>query len=108
MALAAVFSGEIPLPSRQSMRDEYIERLRRKGAGRTFHSLKDDGQEIAYVNELAEMVNRHRVLPLLPMTGHTARWHEAYARRLQRRDKIFAVPPNFDERIGLKEAVVGC
>lgn len=108
MALAAVFAGEIPLPSRQDMRREYSERLRRKGAGRSFHSLKEDGQEIAYVNELADMVNRYRSALVLPMPRHTERWHEAYLRRLQKRDKIFATPVGQWEQPQLDELIVEC
>ena len=107
MALAAVLSGEVPLPSQETMRREYRERLVRKGAGRTFHSLKEDGQEVAYVNELADMVDQYRGAPT-PTARHTGRWHEAYGRRLKRRDKIFAVLTEPAERRTLESAVVGC
>lgn len=106
IALAAVYSGEIPLPHGEEMRREYQDRLRRKGAGRTFHSLKADGQEIAYVTELADMVNEYRNPPIPRMLGHSERWHEAYARRLQRRNRIFAVPAGFEEQ-RLENVVVG-
>lgn len=52
MAVAAVFAGRANLPSREEMRAEYVEKLQHKGAGRTFHSLKGLGNEIAYVTSL--------------------------------------------------------
>ena len=91
MAVAAVFGGTVSLPSTEAMRKEYQDRVRRKGAGRTFHSLKDSGQELAYVAELLAMVN----LELgnndeRRMSGHRARWLEAYGRRRVRQDLLFS------------------
>ncbi|PSK42037.1 Thiol-specific monooxygenase [Elsinoe australis] len=83
MALAAVWSGRASLPSREEMRAEYRARIQRKGAGRTFHSLKAEGDEIAYVNELVKMVNGHDRSQTW-MTGHSERWHKAYQVRLKR------------------------
>lgn len=108
MALAAVFAGEIHLPDRAEMRMEYNERLKRKGAGRTFHSLKGDGEEIAYVAELVAMVNEFQEASLPSMHGHTKRWHEGYARRLLRRDRIFSVPANATHCERLEEMVSMC
>jgi hypothetical protein len=92
MALAAVFSGRVSLPRKDLMRGEYNDRLRRKGAGRTFHSLKGRGDEIAYVNELVDMVALSRVNGFGPtvITGHTQRWHEAYLRRVARQKILFS------------------
>ena len=82
VALAAVLSGKAHLPSREEMRSEYQERLRRKGSGKAFHSLK--GQEIQYVNSLVDWLNRDgQRLSAKPVEGHTAAWHAADADRLR-------------------------
>lgn len=41
------------------------------------------------------------------MLVHTKRWHEAYARRLQRRDMIFGATGNPGQQRSREEAVVG-
>ncbi|KAF2222224.1 dimethylaniline monooxygenase (N-oxide forming) [Elsinoe ampelina] len=83
VALAAVYAGLADVPSESDMRREYQERLQRKGAGRSFHSLKGEGEEIAYVNELVAMVNG-RNGTREHMRGHSAKWHRAYQIRLER------------------------
>ncbi|KAG8629817.1 hypothetical protein KVT40_001436 [Elsinoe batatas] len=83
VALAAVYAGLAEVPSESEMRREYRERLQRKGAGRTFHSLKGEGEEIAYVNELVAMVNGQNGTKE-HMRGHSAKWHRAYHIRLER------------------------
>ncbi|KJX94729.1 FAD/NAD(P)-binding domain-containing protein [Zymoseptoria brevis] len=47
-ALAATWSGRSSLPSKQEMREEYIARLKAKGPGRPFHSLKALNAEPEY------------------------------------------------------------
>jgi hypothetical protein len=72
------------------MRTEYNERLESKGAGQEFHSLKKEGDEIGYVDDLVRMVNAG--VPSSQewrMTGHLVKWHEAYARRRVRQQAIF-------------------
>lgn len=87
MAAASVLSGQTVLPAREDMRSEYEEKLRRKGAGRAFHSLKDN--EIDYVDELLSWVNRDRAkIRAEPLTGHTQAWHIARADHLKRIRKI--------------------
>lgn len=81
MALAAVFSGKAGLPPKENMRQEYHARIQRKGAGRSFHSLKTKGDEIEYVQELVGLVNSGGANS---MQGHSTRWLEAYERRLVR------------------------
>lgn len=76
IAVAALFSGMSQLPSTEKLREEYESRVREKGHGRSFHSLK--GEEEAYVKSLVEWVNAgrtHRGLPLIE--GHTSSWVEA-------------------------------
>ena len=87
MAAATVLSGQTVLPAREDMRREYEERVRRKGAGRAFHSLKD--HEVEYVDELLSWVNRERAkIGAEPLTGHTQAWHVARADHLKRVRKI--------------------
>ncbi|KAK4506403.1 hypothetical protein PRZ48_000133 [Zasmidium cellare] len=89
MALAQVYAGKAPLPTTDAMREEYLARLQRKGAGRAFHSLKGKGEEIAYVEDLVRLVNREGGEKL--MSGHTQKWLEAYERRTQRMEAFFSL-----------------
>ncbi|GAB7350673.1 hypothetical protein MBLNU459_g1236t1 [Dothideomycetes sp. NU459] len=81
IALAAVYSGQAQLPNEQEMRRAYNERIARVGAGRGFHSLRGDGNEDGYVNELTELANQQRA-DNDRIEGHSLKWHEAYARRV--------------------------
>ena len=88
MVAATVLSGQAILPTREDMRKEYDEKVRRKGAGRAFHSLKD--KEVEYVDELLSWVNRDRgKIGAEPLAGHTQAWHVARADHLQRVHRIF-------------------
>lgn len=76
IAVTALFSGTSQLPSVESMRDEYESRVRERGSGRNFHSLK--GEEEAYVESLLAWVNTGRAFHGLPLIeGHTSSWIEA-------------------------------
>lgn len=103
MALAKVFAGRVVLPSRGAMRQEYRDRVRRKGVGRTFHSLKGKGDEIAYVQELVTLVNRDwKWMPDESlMSGHSEQWLEAYERRGQKQAALFSKRRDrqMDERV---------
>lgn len=94
VALAAVLSGKVPLPSEESMREEYLERLQRKGAGRPFHSMRGEGQEIGYVKELVAWVNgklsADEVGEEELMQGHSKKWFDSYTRRLVRIEALFS------------------
>lgn len=91
-ALAQVLAGKVSLPSTEVMREEYLARQQRKGAGRSFHSLKGRGEEIAYVQDLVNFVNEEkgRVSGEQLMSGHTNKWLEAYQRRTQRQEALFS------------------
>lgn len=104
MAIATVFSGQVPLPLEQNMRKEYSDRIERKGTGRTFHSLKAYGDEIAYVDDLVDMTTSRGAA----MFGHSKAWHEAYARRCVRMKALASKirDPNLDQRV--MELVAGC
>ncbi|KAI5203897.1 dimethylaniline monooxygenase [Aureobasidium subglaciale] len=87
MAVAAVFSGSARLPGEKGMREEYVERVERKGLGRGLHSLKDDEGEIKYVREMMEIVNQGRAEGD-EVEGHTEEWFRAYEKRLLRMKQI--------------------
>ena len=79
MAVASVFAGLAKLPSTPQMQAEYEEKLRRKGVGRDFHSLRGVGEEqrfvaelVAWINADAERLGYDRVV-----LGHTSEWHAA-------------------------------
>ncbi|KIW11673.1 hypothetical protein PV08_10975 [Exophiala spinifera] len=81
--VARVLSGKALLPSYEQMRDEYAERVKTKGLGRDFHSLRGDGQEIGYVADLVAWANRDAEEQGIDdkMQGHTEEWHAAYLDR---------------------------
>jgi hypothetical protein len=85
IAVATLFSGISQLPSIESMREEYEDRVKEKGYGRSFHSLK--GEEEAYVKSLMKWVNFGRSHHGLSMIeGHTKSWVEekkAHVEKLQ-------------------------
>jgi lysine/ornithine N-monooxygenase len=113
VALAAVLSGKVPLPSEESMRAEYLERLHAKGAGRPFHSMRGEGQEIGYVKELASWVNGKlaeggEVGEGELMQGHSKKWFESYARRLVRIEALFSAKRDPAVDRAVLEAQVPC
>lgn len=113
VALAKVFSGRVPLPSEPDMGVEYEDRLRRKGAGRPFHSMRGEGQEIGYVRELVEWVNGSLsadggVDGEGSMQGHSKKWFESYARRLVRMKALFSVTRDPSIDLAVREAQIPC
>ncbi|KAJ5200788.1 Dimethylaniline monooxygenase N-oxide-forming [Penicillium cf. griseofulvum] len=73
IAVAAFLSGVAQLPSTASLRTKYEDRVKEKGLGRNFHSLKD--QEQSYVDELIGWVNTGRAERGLSLIeGHTKIW----------------------------------
>lgn len=88
IVVTAILSGIAQLPSKADMRAEYNERVRRIGAGRKFHSLKDI--EELYVADFLEWINRDRESQGLPaIEGHTSIWHEAKAAQRERVKSLF-------------------
>jgi hypothetical protein len=88
------------------MRSEYKERLQRKGAGRPFHSMRGQGQEIGYVKELVDWVNGElqangEAEDGALMRGHSEKWFESYARRLLRFEAFAGVTrdPEINRRV---------
>ena len=108
MALASVFSGNTKLPATTAMRDEYRARLERKGAGRTFHSLKGRGEEIAYVDDLRAMLSQGGHDPVVTMLRHSKKWLEAYVRRTERQKVIFSTVRDPDMDRLVLSRIKGC
>lgn len=80
--VARVLSGRARLPSQSDMRAQYHLKVRDKGYGREFHSLRADGAEIAYVADLVEWMNLGLDPGAERMQGHTEAWLAGH--RLQR------------------------
>jgi hypothetical protein len=88
IVVANVLSGIAGLPAESAMRQEYTERVARKGVGKRFHSLKDI--EEAYVDDLLDWVNGFRAeRGLAKIEGHTATWHQAKEAQRERLKSFF-------------------
>jgi hypothetical protein len=91
MVVAKVFTGQARLPSNEDMRTEYNKRLRSKGYGKPFHSLRN--MEAEYVNELLAWINHGLQVAGRPiLLGHTENWHEAREEQVERLKALFAAP----------------
>jgi hypothetical protein len=91
MVVAKVLSGVAKLPSRTAMRAEYDGRVKAKGYGKAFHSLRD--REAEYVDELLAWVNHDlEEAGRSRLEGHTANWHAAREEQVQRIKALFAAP----------------
>ncbi|KAH7253367.1 hypothetical protein B0J15DRAFT_513588 [Fusarium solani] len=106
-AIARVLTGKTRLPSKQALRDAYNKRISLRGRGRNFHSLAEEGAELAYIKDLVDSVNGAATgSDVEPMQGHTEEWlatHRAYKERrnLFRQGKIKTLIP-LDEFLQLK------
>ena len=103
MAVAAIYSGTATLPDKKEMREEYEERVKRKGVGRKLHSLKDDEGEIVYAREMIDIVNQGKSEED-KVEGHTKEWFEAYQRRLVRMKERRGWTPKTTDTVGPIEA----
>ncbi|KAJ6068767.1 hypothetical protein N7499_010654 [Penicillium canescens] len=95
IAVAAFLSEMARLPPPAVLREEYETRIKEKGYGRAFHSLKD--QEEPYVEKLMEWVNSGRAAHgLPPIEGHTKTWIEERAAMRERLRLLLAgqLPPD--------------
>ena len=96
IAMAAVYSGRADLPSLQQMRQEYQARLQKKGPGKNFHNLR--GEEVAYVKDLVDWVNRDgKLRGLAPIEGHTPEWHVAKETAMERFKARFGITTLFKQ-----------
>ena len=84
MVVAAFLASKISLPSLEEMREEYNEKLEKKGAGKQFNSLK--GKDVEYVNELLAWANSQLAKKGEPeLAGPTKEWLELRDQTLQMR-----------------------
>jgi hypothetical protein len=91
MVVSKVLSGQAKLPSKDAMRSEYNDRVKTKGFGKPFHSLRD--QETSYVNELVSWVNADlEEAGKGRLHGHSDKWHAAKAEQVERMKAFFANP----------------
>jgi hypothetical protein len=91
MVVAKVFSGQAKLPGNEEMRAEYNERLKARGYGKPFHSLRN--MEAEYVTELLLWINRDlQVSGRSTLLGHTDKWHVAKEDQVERIKALFAAP----------------
>ena len=88
MVAARYLSGQAQLPSEQAMRAEYDARLKAKGFGKAFHSLRDKEEE--YVNDLLEWVNGDPQEKKSRIPGYPEQWRVAREAHLQRVKALYA------------------
>ncbi|KAH8597078.1 hypothetical protein B0O99DRAFT_670682 [Bisporella sp. PMI_857] len=88
IAVAAVFASIASLPSESEMRKEYVQKVKEKGYGRDFHSLK--GVERAYVDELVAWINSGAgEKGVQKVEGHSLTWVAEEALRMEKIMKNF-------------------
>ncbi|KAJ4993415.1 putative flavin dependent monooxygenase [Stagonosporopsis vannaccii] len=91
MVVAKVMAGLVDLPSQSEMRGEYVQRVREKGVGKAFHSLRDREEE--YVDALLRWVNRDLERKGREgLTGHTEKWRRARGEMVERIRALLAKP----------------
>ena len=80
VAIAAVFSGRVSLPSKRQMLDEYEQRQREHGTGMKFHILGFK-REVEYIRDILNWVNG----PSAPrvVTGYEKTLREAQQKQTQ-------------------------
>jgi enamine deaminase RidA (YjgF/YER057c/UK114 family) len=83
IAVAKVFSGQVSLPTEEEQRQEYAEKVKRKGLGRGFHSLREDNGERIYVRELVGWINS-QVPEGEKVEGHTKKFLQGFDARLEK------------------------
>ncbi|KAF2684720.1 dimethylaniline monooxygenase [Lentithecium fluviatile CBS 122367] len=87
MVAAKVVAGKVKLPREDQMRSEYEERVRVKGHGKAFHSLR--GVEEEYVDELIGWANE-QLEAGERLEGHTPAWKEGKKEQMERLKALFA------------------
>jgi hypothetical protein len=89
-AVARFLAGKAALPAEEDLRAEYSERVKRKGLGRPFHTLRGQGQELEYVKDLVDWVNKEAERQgIQGMQGHSEKWTETYWATQERFKKLF-------------------
>ncbi|KZM28708.1 uncharacterized protein EKO05_0009918 [Ascochyta rabiei] len=98
MVVAHVFAGDARLPSTADMRAEYVQRVEKKGLGKSFHSLREGEEE--YVAELVGWMNRELAARGKgQLAGHTQQWRDAKEEQMQRIKALFAAPKGAQRKI---------
>ncbi|KAJ4309458.1 hypothetical protein N0V94_008926 [Neodidymelliopsis sp. IMI 364377] len=98
MVVAKVLADLVNLPSQQNMRDEYNARVKAKGYGKSFHSLRDQEQE--YVDGLLEWVNKDlEKRGRGRLAGHTEQWRIAKEEQVERIKALFAAPRGVERQV---------
>ncbi|PWY81657.1 pantothenate transporter [Aspergillus sclerotioniger CBS 115572] len=99
IVVANVFAEIAELPSKSDMRDEYNRKIKEKGSGKRFHSLKD--VEEFYVLDLLEWINAFREKHGLPVIeGHSDHWHVVKAAQRERVQLLLGAGRRRDSGIG--------
>ncbi|KAL3478541.1 major facilitator superfamily domain-containing protein [Aspergillus californicus] len=94
IVVANTFAGNANLPSEKIMRHEYSNKVKEKGHGKRFHSLKDVEEQ--YVNDLLAWINPSRIeRGLAPIEGHTETWKTAKEAQGERLKAFFETPRLF-------------
>lgn len=84
-AVARAFAGRVSFPDVAERRAAYEQKKTKKGVGRSFHSLKDDGAELGYADSLRAWVNRSAdELGDERMPPYTEEWLQAHAEMKER------------------------
>jgi ACS family pantothenate transporter-like MFS transporter len=81
MVAAKVVAGKVRLPEEAEMRSEYEERVKRKGYGKGFHSLREAEGE--YVDEIIGWANG-QLEGGERLSGHTQAWKEGKREHTER------------------------
>lgn len=106
MVVAKVVAGLAELPGEGEMRREYAERVREKGVGKGFHSLRD--REVEYVDGLLGWVNADlEKKGKGRLEGHTRKWRVAREVMTERIRKLFAVPAGPERKVQVTCQSVG-
>ena len=87
MVAAKVVAGKVKLPQQEAMRREYEQRVRIKGYGKGFHSLRE--MEGEYVDELVGWANE-QLEGEERLHGHTEAWKEGKRAQVARIKALFA------------------
>lgn len=87
MVAAKVVAGKVKLPPEEEMRRVYEERVRKKGYGKAFHSLRET--EVEYVDQLIGWANKQLDVRER-LKGHTAEWKEGKKEQVERIKALFA------------------
>ncbi|KAF7157595.1 hypothetical protein CNMCM5623_001969 [Aspergillus felis] len=99
ITVAAVFSGIAQLPPAEEMRAEYLARIKAKGSGRGFHSLRN--VEEHYVADILDWVNKARTsYGLAAIEGHTKTWLDAKEAQRERLKQLFGGGERRDSGVG--------